>query len=411
MMVIMPSQHSASFRTREGATSLGVIAHESVAGFLRNGGFRNASSLAFYTALALVPSLLLLTHVLSLGIGHSQIAMLRTEAFVRSVIPRFSEVILAELTRIARDRAPVGLINAAVLPLSLLPLVAAMRSSIASIFQVYRHHPLWLAKVIDLVTVLIFVTGIAAVASLGVVSQVLRAGSARVVLPNWLGFTLPITVSVLLLMFMFFVLAPRVHARHLLAGSLTTTTLWFALRPAFGLFLTYNPGYGYTFGSFKSLFVVIIWLYYSQAAFLFGAEVMAAMHRQDAIFIRRLMQGRGGVPVAGRERFVVLVPGGATLFREAEDGVAMYYLLRGLVSIRKDEKEISVIAPGEFFGEMSFLLGHRRTATAVALGECQCIVIDDRNIHLLMREFPEIIREMLREMAGRLRETSNRVVA
>ena len=178
MMVNMQSQHSASFRTREGATSLWVIAHESVAGFLRNGGFRSASSLAFYTALALVPSLLLLTCVLSLGIGYSQTAMLRTEAFVTSVLPRFAEVILAELSRIARDRAAAGLIDVVVLPLSLLPLVAAMRSSISSIFKVYSHHPLWLTKVIDLVTALIFVTGVAAVASLGVVSEVLRAGSA-----------------------------------------------------------------------------------------------------------------------------------------------------------------------------------------------------------------------------------------
>jgi membrane protein len=410
-MVRMDREQSASFRTREGAKGVWVIAGEAISSFHRNAGLRSASSLAFYTALALVPSLLLLTYVLSLEIGYSQAAMLRTQAFVNAILPRFGEVIVAEISRIAYDRPTAGLINVLVLPLSLVPLVAAMRSAIASIFKLHGRRPLWLAKGIDLVTVLVFVLGVAVVAALEVVSQVLPAGAARFALPRWLALVLPSLVTVLLLMLMYLVLCPRVRARYLLAGSLTTTVLWLVLRPAFGLFLTYNPGYGYTFGSFKSLFVVIVWLYYSQAAFLFGAEVIAALHRQDAIIIKRLMEGRGGVPVAVRERFVVAVGAGATLFREGELGLAMYYLLHGRVSIRKEEREISEIGPGEFFGEMSFLLGHRRTATAVALAACECVVVNDRNINLLMSEFPDIIREMLREMAERLRETSNRVVA
>jgi membrane protein len=65
------------------------------------------------------------------------------------------------------------------------------------------------------------------------------------------------------------------RTRQLIIGSLVTSLLWFAMRPAFHLFLTYNPGYGFAFGSFKSLFVVIIWIYYFLVVFLFGAEIAA----------------------------------------------------------------------------------------------------------------------------------------
>jgi len=60
---------------------------------------------------------------------------------------------------------------------------------------------------------------------------------------------------------------------------LVTSLLWFALRPAFYFFLTYNPGYGFAFGSFKSLFVVLMWIYLSLALFLFGAEIVASIGR------------------------------------------------------------------------------------------------------------------------------------
>ena len=56
-------------------------------------------------------------------------------------------------------------------------------------------------------------------------------------------------------------------------SPLATTLFWFAMRPAFHLFLLYNPGYGFAFGSFKSLFVVIIWIHFSFIVLLAGAEI------------------------------------------------------------------------------------------------------------------------------------------
>ena len=76
------------------------------------------------------------------------------------------------------------------------------------------------------------------------------------------------------------------------------------------------------------------------------------------------------------------------------------------MSIRKGEREIAVIGPGKFFGEMTFLLHINRSATAVALTDCECIVINAHNLDALMREFPDTIREMLVEMAHRLQDTS-----
>jgi CRP-like cAMP-binding protein len=84
----------------------------------------------------------------------------------------------------------------------------------------------------------------------------------------------------------------------------------------------------------------------------------------------------------------------------------MFHLLAGSVGIRKGDREIARIGPGGFFGEMTFLLGQERSADAVALGPCRCVVVRRRTFDLLLREFPDTVHAMLVEMASRLRDTS-----
>jgi CRP-like cAMP-binding protein len=69
------------------------------------------------------------------------------------------------------------------------------------------------------------------------------------------------------------------------------------------------------------------------------------------------------------------------------------------------------VGKGSFFGEMTFLLGMDRSASAVALEPCRCVVVHGKNFEALLREFPGIVREMLEEMARRLRDHSARSVA
>ena len=380
---------------------------EAVDAFLLDNGFQAASSLAFYTTLALVPSLILLTWLLGLGLGSSQSAMARTELVVQEVIPRFGEVLLREVSRLAHGGAVAGAVNTFALFWSVVPLVGSMRTAVETCFRSVPRRSLWLSTLVDVATGILFVTGFAAVASLGVALRILRTQSVLPV-PAWLDLGVPFAFSAMLLVFVYWVLSPRVRLAHLVTGSLAAAALWFAMRPAFSLFLTFNPGYGVAFGSLKSLFIVILWVYYSQAAFLFGAELIAALHRKETILIRRLMDGKADAREAGRSPFVVRLSSGQTVFREGDAGREAYYVLEGSVGIVKDGREISTIGPGKFFGEMSFLLGHPRSAGAVAREECACIRVDDRNVQTLMREFPETVRLMLEEMASRLERTTGK---
>jgi hypothetical protein len=181
------------------------------------------------------------------------------------------------------------------------------------------------------------------------------------------------------------------------------------MTPAFNLFLTYNPGYGFAFGSFKSLFVVIIWIYYSLVVFLFGAEIAACLGRGETIFLKTLMEGKKSVPEAVIGKYVVSYEKGAVVFQEGDPGNVMFGVIKGTVALSKGDKMIGLIPKGKCFGAMSLLLSSPRMATARALEDVELVTISNENIDHLMNEYPEFVMEILREIAVRLRE-ANRVV-
>jgi len=387
-----------------------VILQEALAGFGANGDLRQASSLAFYTTLALIPALLLLTFLLGLATGSSQSAHQWLEDYLTRMAPGQAERFLTDVTALTRHPGTTGVLNTLLLAWSITPLVSALRGIIRGIFKERETRSIWITKLLDLAAGMVTLTGLAAVAGAGVLLHFINASLlGTAVKPHSLGFVVPFTVTVALVMATLRMFGPKgLGLAHLAAGALTTASLWFLLRPAFTLFLTYDQTYGVAFGSFKSMFLIVIWIYVSMAILLLGVEVAAACHRGEAVAIKRLMEGKRIPGFHGGRRFLLEVPAGHVFFQEGEPGDEMYYMLSGSVSIRKGLGEIARIGPESFFGEMTFLLGQERSATAISSAPCQCVVIHARNFPLLMREFPDTAKVMLVEMASRLRDTSER---
>ena len=372
------------FRPGDALSHGWVILQEAAGSFIRNSDLRQASSLAFYSTLAMIPALLLLTFLLSVAIGSSQAAQQKTSEFILRVIPRFGEVILHEVGNLSSHPRAAGTLNLLVLTWSLTPLVSSLREIVNGIFRVRNPRTLLASKAMDLAMGMAFITGLAAVAGAGLLFHYLARFSRGLhqrlpIPPASLNFTVPFVLTVLLVWGVYFAFTSKVRSLHLLAGALTTAGLWFLLRPAFTLFLTYDQGYGFAFGSFKSIFIVIIWIYYSLAVLLFGIEVAAALHRGETLLIKRLMAGKRGLPVLARNRLLLEAPPGWVFFQEGDPGAEMYFLLSGAVSIRKSGTEIAVVRQGNFFGEMTLLLGLDRSATAVALEPCRCVILQGQN--------------------------------
>ncbi len=265
---------------------LRAVLGDALSSFRRNNDLSAASSLAFSATLALIPALFLLTALLGAAIGSSTQALRETEGVLKQLIPAYSQVVMREVGVIASHKGAIGTVNLLVLFLSITPLAADLRTSLGAIFWEKPGTSFLRGKLVDIVVSVVFLAGISAATAAGVMLSV----AARFLLlrPLWgrledAAFFLLVTGASVAL---YYVFSPRVRLRSLMQGALAASVLWFAMRPAFQRFLAYNPGYGFAFGSFKSLFVIIIWIYFSLVLFLFGAEVAAASIARNETSLR-----------------------------------------------------------------------------------------------------------------------------
>ena len=93
----------------------------------------------------------------------------------------------------------------------------------------------------------------------------------------------------------------------------------------------------------------------------------------------------------------------------------LYYLVRGTVSVFLEEDEgkeviIAYLNPGDFFGEMGlFDTRKSRSACCRAKSDCEIAEISHEKFNDYVREHPEILFTIGKQMASRLRNTTRKL--
>ncbi len=100
---------------------------------------------------------------------------------------------------------------------------------------------------------------------------------------------------------------------------------------------------------------------------------------------------------------------GSVIAKEGDEGSSLFVILKGKVEVRRGRRVLSKLSQGQFFGEMSILDGQPRSADVVAIDDADCLVLDRQAFESLVRAHPELALGVLKEVVGRLRETSKAV--
>ncbi len=91
------------------------------------------------------------------------------------------------------------------------------------------------------------------------------------------------------------------------------------------------------------------------------------------------------------------------IFKEGDPADAFYLIDSGRVRIfvrheNRMEREISLLGPGDHFGEVALLAAESRTANAESLVETNLLVLPKERFDRLMLDYPDISRMFVREM-------------
>ena len=111
----------------------------------------------------------------------------------------------------------------------------------------------------------------------------------------------------------------------------------------------------------------------------------------------------------GLEEKVASYPAGTIIFKQGEEGKCMYDIHFGRVGIytgygTPEQKEITVLYPNKFFGEMGMIENEPRSATAVTLDDETTIeTIYPEDLAELMKKNPPKVDMILQHLSQRLR--------
>ena len=99
-------------------------------------------------------------------------------------------------------------------------------------------------------------------------------------------------------------------------------------------------------------------------------------------------------------------PSGERILRQGLTGSGFYVILEGECSIRVDGEERARLARGDFFGEISILLGESPVADIVALRPVRCLVLPGPKVEEFLVGLPRVMYRMLQSQARRLRNAT-----
>lgn len=100
----------------------------------------------------------------------------------------------------------------------------------------------------------------------------------------------------------------------------------------------------------------------------------------------------------------VAVKTGRVLVDEGRPGHEFFLILEGTASVRRKNRKVAELGPGQYFGELSLLDRGPRTATVVADTDMKILVLGQREFLGVLDEVPGLAYKILRIMAHRLRE-------
>ena len=95
---------------------------------------------------------------------------------------------------------------------------------------------------------------------------------------------------------------------------------------------------------------------------------------------------------------------GERVLRHGMSGGGFYVVLDGEATVQLGGEELGRLRPGEFFGEVSTLLGVEPTADVMAAGPLHCLEIPGPKLEAFLLDYPRVMLRMLQTEARRLQE-------
>jgi membrane protein len=251
-----------------------------------------AAALTYYGVMSLFPMLLVLVALLGL-VGQESTISTMTDSLRSAGLGDVAKNVQGPLDEIVRNKGGAGaLVGFGLLGAlwSASGYIGAITRALNMVYEVEEGRPFWKLRplqvaitlagvlVISLVLVAVVVSGPIAKA----VGTALGVGDTAVTV--WGIAKWPVILLVLMgLVACLYWIAPNVRQprfRWVSPGGVVAVLAWIIASAGFGLYVSHFGSYGKTYGALGSVITFLVWMWISNLALLFGAELDSELERE-----------------------------------------------------------------------------------------------------------------------------------
>lgn len=267
------------------------VAKRSVVSFYDDQATHHAAALTYYALMSLFPMLLLAVSLLGV-LGQFPATYNAIVGHLRGVVPAVTLAPLEAAVKAAlrsRGTAAAALVLALATALyGGTGYLEAARRALNVVFDARYGRSFVRRKLTDVASLLVLLTLVLTTLVLvfsggDVARRVLGSALASVWrIARWPG---AFASALLVFSFVYYV-TPDVRQRAfrwILPGALAGVAIWLAVSAAFSEYLAHFASFNVTYGSFAAAIILLVWLWLTNLALLFGAEINAEIERAREI--------------------------------------------------------------------------------------------------------------------------------
>jgi len=249
-----------------------------------------AAALTYYAVLALFPALLALVSLLSI-FGQGQKGTDALMGIIKDVAPSAANTLQGVVTQLTQSHAGglglvIGLLGAL---WSASGYIGAFGRALNRVYEIDEGRPFYKLRPTMLVVTVIAVLLAAAVAVALVISgpvasavgSAIGLGSTAVTVWNIVKWPVVLAVVVSVVAILYYA-TPNIKQpkfRWMSVGAAIAVLVWILGSVAFGFYIANFSSYDKTYGSLAGVIVFLLWLWITNLALLFGAEIDAEIER------------------------------------------------------------------------------------------------------------------------------------
>ncbi len=250
-----------------------------------------AAALTFFAVLAAAPAVVAVVSLLGL-LGNAQGMVGQVLQSLQGVLPEAASSMIETVVQNAANGQGAGIALVAGLALALWSAsgyVGAFGRAMNRVYEIDEGRPFWKLRpamlLVTLVLVVVAVLVVAAVVLSGPVAQavgdVVGLGSAAVTVWNIAKWPVVVLLVVLVVAILYYA-TPNVRQpkfRWMSVGAFVALLVWLLASAGFGFYVAEFGNYDTTYGPLAGVVIFLLWLWITNLALLFGAELDSELER------------------------------------------------------------------------------------------------------------------------------------